>query len=310
MQIFSVLFLALLAFAGIALSAVEQPIIDVHLHVYGDDWLPYPPHTGAAGTAGDVSRPTSQEELIVATLAEMDKHNIVLGLLHDRPENIEKLRRRGPDRFLAYPDLRKANLQPTVKEFDSRFSAREWDGIGEIRTVYNGLRPTDPDLWQYYETANRHDVPVFWHTGGSFPGTTRRQPEFRMEIGRPLNWEDILVKYPDLRVVLVHGGYPFLDEMLAVIRQYPSVYIDIGAIVHIFPKQEFYRYFGTLINAGFGRRILFGSDQMGWPETIGYSVNVVKDAPWPEEVKRDILYNNAARFLRLSDERINEHHRR
>lgn len=54
---------------------------------------------------------------------------------------------------------------------------------------------------------------------------------------------------------------------------------------------------------------MFGSDQMGRPESIGYSTDVVKSAPWDEEVKRDILHNNAARFLQLSDEEIEAHHR-
>jgi hypothetical protein len=199
-------------------------------------------------------------------------------------------------------------MTPTVDEFAKGIAAGRWQGIGEIRTVYNGLEPTEGILWPYYEMADANDVPVFWHTGGSFPGITRQQPNFRMAIGRPLNWEDVLVTYPDLRVVLMHGGYPFLDEILAIVRQYPSAYIDIGAIVHLFPKEEVYRYFGTLINAGAGRRILFGSDQMGWPQTIGYSIDVIRNAPWPNEVKRDILYNNAARFLRLSDEEIVFHH--
>jgi predicted TIM-barrel fold metal-dependent hydrolase len=242
------------------------------------------------------------------TLAQMDEHNIVLALLHDSPENIARLRSKDPGRFLAFPDLRKGQLQPTVDQFDTQFDAGEWSGIGEIRTVYNGLRPTDRELWPYYELANRHDVPVFWHSAGSFPGITRVQPEFRMEIGRPLNWEDVFVRYPDLRVVLVHAGYPFLDEMIAILHLYPAVFVDTGAISHFVPNSEFYRYYGTLIGAGFGDRILFGSDQMGWPEAIGYSVNLIKNAPWSDSVKRDILYNNAAKLLRLSDKRIEGHY--
>lgn len=47
---------------------------------------------------------------------------------------------------------------------------------------------------------------------------------------------------------------------------------------------------------------------MGWPESIGYSIEIINNAPWDEEVKRNILYNNAARFLRLSDDEIARYH--
>lgn len=52
--------------------------------------------------------------------------------------------------------------------------------------------------------------------------------------------------------------------------------------------------------AGFGKRLLFGSDQMVWPEAIGMAVEGIESATFlTEEEKRDIFYNNAARFLRL-----------
>ena len=58
-------------------------------------------------------------------------------------------------------------------------------------------------------------------------------------------------------------------------------------------------------------RIMFGSDQMIWPGVIAPSVKVIEDAPFLSQAqKRDILYNNAARFLRLSEETIAAHHRR
>lgn len=48
------------------------------------------------------------------------------------------------------------------------------------------------------------------------------------------------------------------------------------------------------------KRIMFGSDQMVWPEAIDVSIAAINEAPFlSAEQKRDILYNNAARFLRL-----------
>jgi hypothetical protein len=54
---------------------------------------------------------------------------------------------------------------------------------------------------------------------------------------------------------------------------------------------------------------MFGSDQMVWPGTITRAIAVINEAPFlTDGQKRDILYNNAARFLRLSEAEIAQHH--
>ena len=71
------------------------------------------------------------------------------------------------------------------------------------------------------------------------------------------------------------------------------------------------RYLERIVEAGFGNRVMFGSDQMVWPGVIERSIASIDDAAFlGAELKRDIFYNNAARFLRLSEERIAAHHGR
>ncbi len=79
-----------------------------------------------------------------------------------------------------------------------------------------------------------------------------------------------------------------------------EVYVDIGVIDYALPREEFYRYLQRLVEAGFGNRIMFGSDQMIWPEAIPLAIETIRSARFLTETqKRDILYNNTARFLRL-----------
>ena len=64
-----------------------------------------------------------------------------------------------------------------------------------------------------------------------------------------------------------------------------------------------------VVEAGFGKRVMFGSDQMVWPGVIERGIEAIESAPFLTKAReRDILYNNAARFLRLSDEEIARHH--
>lgn len=92
--------------------------------------------------------------------------------------------------------------------------------------------------------------------------------------------------------------------------QPPQVYVDIGSIVYTEPRPAFYRFLQELVEAGYGDRVMFGSDQMSWPGIIGPSIEAIESAPFlSAQQRRDILYNNAARFLRLSPEQTARHHR-
>jgi predicted TIM-barrel fold metal-dependent hydrolase len=120
--------------------------------------------------------------------------------------------------------------------------------------------------------------------------------------------EEVLVRHPKLRVYLMHAGYPMIDDLLALLYAHPQVYVDVGVIVFTQPRAAFYRYIERIEEAGFGDRIMFGSDQMVWPGVIERSVRVIEEAPFlTAQRKRDILYNNAARFLRLTPELMAAH---
>jgi uncharacterized protein len=84
---------------------------------------------------------------------------------------------------------------------------------------------------------------------------------------------------------------------------YPSV-ASWGAITAliktVLPRPEFHAYLRRLVDAGFGRNIMYGSDQAVWPTIIGHSLEAIETAEFLSPAqKRNILCANAARFLRL-----------
>jgi predicted TIM-barrel fold metal-dependent hydrolase len=90
---------------------------------------------------------------------------------------------------------------------------------------------------------------------------------------------------------------------------YPNVYADLSTITWIIPRKTFHAYLKGLIENGLEKRLMFGSDAMQWPEAIELAIESVEAADFlTEGQKRDIFYNNAARFFRLSDEEIKQHH--
>src|SRR5690606_34619879 len=58
----------------------------------------------------------------------------------------------------------------------------------------------------------------------------------------------------------------------ALMYVYPQLHADVSVINWIIPRQEFHDYLQALMTAGLGDRLMFGSDQMAWPEAITLAV--------------------------------------
>ncbi len=294
-------------FAVAALScgqarARRQPVIDVHLHSESlanlKDWGPNPV-TGKKA-------PESVEEHIKQTLAEMDRYNIVLGIASGDLETVEQLRQAAPDRIWA--GLSYGIPGHPIETLKPLYQSGRLKLMGEVCAQYDGLSPSDEVLDPYFALAESLDVPACVHMGMSMPGITESDPKFRVSFGNPLLLEEMLNRHPKLRVWIAHLGFPFLEETIGILHVYPRVYTDLSAIAWLDPG--FPSYLQELIRSGFAKRIMFGSDQMTWPDAIGRAVEAIEKARFlTAEQKRDILYNNAARFLRLSPEQIARHHR-
>jgi predicted TIM-barrel fold metal-dependent hydrolase len=95
--------------------------------------------------------------------------------------------------------------------------------------------------------------------------------------------------------------------MIAMMYQYPQLHADVSTITWVIPRAAFYDYLQAFVRAGLGKRLMFGSDQMRWPDKISEAIAAIEQAPFlTEEQKRDILFNNAARFLRLDKPSSND----
>jgi uncharacterized protein YlxW (UPF0749 family) len=135
------------------------------------------------------------------------------------------------------------------------------------------------------------DVPVGIHIGTGPPGAPYLPPfpNYRARLHSPLVLEDALARHPRLRVWVMHAGWPMLDDLLAVLWAHPQVHVDVGAISWILPRKEFHRYLQRIVEAGFEKRVMFGSDQMNWPGVIEPAIQAIESAAFlSEKQKRDI----------------------
>jgi uncharacterized protein len=252
--------------------------------------------------------PMTDAELRDRTLAVMQRRNVYGvasgGLVDD-------WRRTAADRIIPSLMFGLGPNSPSPERMREMFASGQYRALGEVTIQYSGVEPGDARFEPYLAVAEELDVPVLLHVGTGPPGAPYLgSPNYRARLHSPLLVEEPLLKHPKLRLSLMHAGWPMLDDLLAVMWTHPQVYVDVGVISAVLPRAGFHDYLRRIVEAGFATRVMFGSDQMVWPEMIDTAIDAIDSAAFlsPKQ-KRDILYNNAARFLRLSEAEIARHHR-
>ncbi len=327
----------------LAWSQAEQKhrtIIDMHLHAYrvadfgvglgrtpavcstNEDtvwygWDPRKPFKvgGAGSCAGTMlTGSNTDEDLMRQTLAMLERYNIRAVTSGDSGdlEQVSKWRAASPDRIIPAASFLQPRRDPQghplyrpLSELRRLVAEGKIAVFAEVAPQYDGMSPADPLLDPYFALAEELDIPVGLHMGEGPPGGPNAEgySAYRVRMGNPLLLEDVLIRHPKLRIYVMHYGSPFVDDMIALLYSYPQVYVDVAGDDWESPRKHFHAQLRRLVEAGFGKRILFGSDQMIWPETIRLAIETIDSADFlTDEQKRDIFYNNAARFLRLDEQ--------
>jgi hypothetical protein len=250
--------------------------------------------------ANPTKAPATDDELMRAIIAMLERYNI-RAVTTGPLEQVTKWRAAVPERIIpAVPFDEYEKREPDI--YRRLFTEEKFAVFAEISSQYNGLNPADPSLEPYFALAEELDIPVGIHLGEGPPGAAYRgYPNYRAKLTSPFLLEEVLIRHPKLRVYVMHYGSPLVDEMISMLYSHPQLYVDIAGNNWSLPRKEFHRHLQRLVEAGFGKRIMFGSDAMLWPRTIEVAIESIEKANFLNaEQKRDIFYNNAARFLRLN----------
>ncbi|MGE5053215.1 MAG: amidohydrolase family protein [Acidobacteriota bacterium] len=298
------------------------PVIDVHVHAMDADFpgvAPMCPNTSRF-TASDPKTkeepfgwvkeqctpelyPSAPGQYMKDVLAEMERLNVTAVVFGD-PKSVQKWKDAAPTRVIpgtSFSNGLTPGQRLPLDELRKHFTQDGFKVMGEIGLQYEGISPSDPSVDSYFALAEELDIPVAIHMGTGGSGRANiTVPKFRGSMGDPLLLEGLLARHPKLRVQVMHAGYPMIDNMLTLLQANSHVYVDVAGLIWSYPIKEVNRYIQRLVDAGFEDRVMFGTDQMIWPKLMAYSISIIQNAEYltPQQ-KRDILYNNAARFLRL-----------
>lgn len=155
-----------------------------------------------------------------------------------------------------------------------------------------GLPPNDRHYYPLYAECVELGVPFCTQVGHTGPLRTS-------ETGRPIPYlDDVALDFPDLVIVAGHIGYPWTEEMIALARKYPNVYIDTSAYTAKRYPPELVRY----MQRDGRRKVLFGSN---YPMILPQKALEALDSLGLDEEARGLfLEGNARRVFGFGEIRV------
>ncbi|MEO0438704.1 MAG: amidohydrolase family protein [Pseudomonadota bacterium] len=236
----------------------ENTIVDVWAQITSErmqaaPWLA----TLNRWTDPESTRPLPTAE---STVAAMDDAGVAISLLAawHGPEGplmtnaeVAKHLEAYPDRFrgLACADLHRP--MEAVRELRDYVDGNSFVGVRVVPWLWD-LPPNDRRYYPIYAACVDLGVPFclqIGHTG----------PLMRSETGRPIPYlEDVLLDFPELKIVGGHVGFPWIDELISLTIKFPNFFVDTSAYaVHRLPE-SFVKYMKGLGS----ERVMFGTN---WP---------------------------------------------
>lgn len=155
-----------------------------------------------------------------------------------------------------------------------------------------GLAPDDAKYYPYYAKCCELDVPIMMQVGQNLVySRERRLPS----VGRPICLDQVAIDFPELKLLGIHIGVPWTDEMIAMAWKHENVFIGVDAYAPKHWPPQLVRYLDS-----YGRdKVLFGTD---WPvidpERAVREIDALKLRP---ETMDKLMRHNALRVFRLPE---------
>jgi hypothetical protein len=293
------LFIILALLCATPVWAWDGPIIDMHFHAW------------PSGEDGGPDLPKNQLAM-VEKLAQLEQYNIVLAAASGPQDFLAAWSAAEPDRLMLapiFPCIDGKNPVffrhdcftdggdfPDIDWLEAQYESGTYQMMGEMYNQYAGIPFDDPRMDPYYALAERLGIPVAFHTHSGPPMTALQCcPEFRIANGNPLLLENVLIKYPKLKVMIMHANALVYPEVIDLLAMFPKVHVGLGGMQMVYSRKKFHRLLQEYVDAGMTNRIMFGVDGHPYDQAIA----AYESAEFLSDRQLEgIFCKNAARFLR------------
>jgi predicted TIM-barrel fold metal-dependent hydrolase len=276
------------------------PRVDVHLHL-----SPYWP---------DLTRTAYRPDLdytVPSLLRELSDEKVGFGLvlpIYLTPTVEEALAEARENLYASGGRLLPTStVDPTRGADEVARAIALWDRTPDLVALklypgYQRFYPHDRVLDPLYEFARRRQLVVMIHQGDTL------DPNGLVKFARPVEIDEVAVRFRDVTFVLCHLGNPWIEETAEVVYKNANVYTDTsGLLAH--PRVPHFeemrqraqrRLQNAIATIGDTSRILYGSD---WPlESIAIAVGLVQGLDLEPAEQEAILGGNARRLFQLGRE--------
>lgn len=226
---------------------------------------------------------------------DMDAANIQCGLLVGAENSATgKIHAQYPGRFFTFVTFDPTDGMRAVREFERLVREEGANGL-RLSALYNGVPANDRRYYPLYAKAAELDVPVRIYTAMNYAN------DRAYDLGHPRYLDDVCIDFPELRVVAGLAGWPWVNEMIGLLRRHPNLYVDTAAHHPRYFAQPgsgwemFMQYGNTLLQD----KVMVGLSRYLFGVSFESLIEDYKNLPLKEKVIEKWLYGNAATFHRL-----------
>lgn len=190
-----------------------------------------------------------------------------------------------PSRFKGIVGLNPSTIMPWLKKLDEAVRERGFVGA-HLYPHWFGEAPDHRMYYPFYAKCAELGIPIQIQVGHS-------AQNFLPTVARPMTLDRVAIDFPELTIVGIHIGYPWVEEMIAVAWKHHNVFIGSDAHSPRYWDPSFVRF----INSRGQDKVLFGTD---WP-VIDFERTMaeIDELELKEGPRRKLLYENAVRVFRL-----------
>jgi predicted TIM-barrel fold metal-dependent hydrolase len=214
--------------------------------------------------------------------------------------------RHDPDRLIGFASVNPAHRGPkaAVEELERAVAELGLSGV-KLYPMYQHWAANDPDLaFPVYEKAQELEIPVMIHQAGS------TRIDAKLELARPAMLDDVGRVFRDLRVIVAHCGWPWVDEALFLLTKHPNFYAELSYLIASVTRRDLFLLLSRCEPMFVPlEKLFFGTDYPGFlydpVALLGKLASVNEEAeacslpPIPQEKLAGIMGDNVARTLGL-----------
>lgn len=134
-----------------------------------------------------------------------------------------------------------------------RFALEKLGCIGvKVHPSYQEVFPNDPArMYPLYEVMVENNAPVLFHTGNTLLTQTK------IKYSHPIYLDEVAVDFPELKIIMAHWSWPWIDDALAVISRNSNVFIDVSGHLPKYLPAVVWHY---MQRADLRKRFFFATD--------------------------------------------------